>query len=276
MRGHEHPPPLSHPFRHSCAPPPSFLRRQEPAQPTTDRTTPNIRQRREAPQSGRREAEAHSSKAGRPDSCLRRNDGSVNPPTPTPAPFPNSSLPPSRGEVRWGVEAREPRTKPRSQPDPPPATPAPPSRHSCAGRNHPPPLNNPPPSPIHPSPLPGGRLGGGWESRASTAAVPHPIRHSCAGRNPRSRRPIAPIPSIRQRREAPRSGRREVGARSSAGMTESGCARGDLKSPTDIREPRLHHLFQRRVEREHPVADFVEPLLRVVDHAVDLHAYRAV
>ena len=61
-----------------------------------------------------------------------------------------------------------------------------------------------------------------------------------------------------------------------AGMTESARARGGLKSPTDVREPRLHHLFQRRVEREHPVADFVEPLLRVVDHAVDLHAYRAV
>ena len=91
-------------------------------------------------------------------------------------------------------------------------------------------------------------------------------------------------PDIR-RREAPRSGRREVGARSSEGGRLDSCLRrndgkrrdrGGLKSPTDVREPRLHHLFQRRVEREHPVADFVKSLLRVVDHAVDLHAYRAV
>ena len=40
---------------------------------------------------------------------------SRHPAQPTPTLFPNSSLPPFRGEVRWGVERREPRTKPRSQ-----------------------------------------------------------------------------------------------------------------------------------------------------------------
>ncbi len=71
--------------------------------------------------------------------------------------------------------------------------PAPPPRHSCAGRNprrqepaHPP----TPPSPIHPSPLLGGRLGGGWEApsgRRSNYAPPSPtppaataVRHSCS------------------------------------------------------------------------------------------------
>ena len=60
--------------------------------------------------------------------------------------LPNSSLPPSRGEVRWGVGRPEP---------PPPALQAPiahashspsslhPLRHSCAGRNH----RTPPTSP---------------------------------------------------------------------------------------------------------------------------------
>ena len=61
------------------------------------------------------------------------------------------------------------------------AIPAPPFRHSCAGRNHPP--QHPPPPPIHPSPLEGGRLGGGWKvasqhhrSPRATIAPPHPHR----------------------------------------------------------------------------------------------------
>ena len=121
-----------------------------------------------------------------------------------PYPFPNSSLPPTRGEVRWGVEASE--RPPASEwppalfqsaltipsslrplhhtyalsatpaplsviPVPPPSHPYPlhhtcaPLRHSCAGRNPPHPRihTSPTPSPIHPSPLPGGRLGGGWK-----------------------------------------------------------------------------------------------------------------
>ena len=60
------------PSRHSYAPPPSFLRRQEPT----------------APQ--------HS----------------------FPAPFPNSSLPPSRGEVRWGVRGRDRPLPPTFHPRP--------------------------------------------------------------------------------------------------------------------------------------------------------------
>ena len=59
------------------------------------------------------------------------------PPLP-PTPLPNSSLPPLRGEVRWGVRSHEPA---------PPIAPHP---------DHPHPTTTPPtPSPIHPSPLSG-------------------------------------------------------------------------------------------------------------------------
>ena len=66
---------------------------------------------------------------------------------PTPTPFPNSSLPPSRGEVRWGVGGCDrpppltfhPHTRaqdPSFAPPPPLAIRAPP-RHSCAPCCHP-------------------------------------------------------------------------------------------------------------------------------------------
>ena len=161
------------PFRHSCAPLPSFLRRQEPAPPI------------------------HRS-------CLRRNDGvgaGKNLPTPNAPTHPNA-----------------------------------PNQH--------PPTNSP--KKIHPSPLPGGRLGGGWEAasvyrrvsgRHALSVIPAqagthppppfplpsflrpspvipasplssflrrqeprpPIRHSCAGRNrvppPSFLRPPSVIPA---------------------------------------------------------------------------------
>ena len=91
-----------------------------------------------------------------------------------------------------------------------------PFRHSCASLSvipaqagtHPASPPRIPHSPIHPSPLPGGRLGGGWEVAsqrrplsptprspllipaassvitASPSVIPAPHRHSCAGRNP--------------------------------------------------------------------------------------------
>ncbi len=55
----------------------------------------------------------------------------------TPTPFPNSSLPPSRGEVRWGVRGCDrppPLTLPPPHPRPRSVIRAP-SRHPCAGRN---------------------------------------------------------------------------------------------------------------------------------------------
>ena len=68
-------------------------------------------------------------------SCLRRNDRgrvgrAIGTRTPSGAcwaevcsysrhPFPNSSLPPSRGEVRWGVRGRKPAHQPRCPPDHP-------------------------------------------------------------------------------------------------------------------------------------------------------------
>ena len=51
-----------------------------------------------------------------PPSFLRRQEPPRPAPSLAPAPFPNSSLPPSRGEVRWGVRSHEP---------PPPALHAP-------------------------------------------------------------------------------------------------------------------------------------------------------
>ncbi len=77
------------------APPPSFLRRQEPTAPLPSSLRPL-------------------------PSFLRRQEPALPPPSPPilnsfhqpPAsripPIPNSSLPPSRGEVRWGVGGREP------------------------------------------------------------------------------------------------------------------------------------------------------------------------
>ena len=99
---------------------------------------------------------------------------------PPPAPSPNSSLPPSRGEVRWGVRSHKPAppSVPRSDrlapgiftpiahSAPLPGAPALAADISPS----PPPTPRPPSSPIHPSPLPGGRLGGGETLQASTTS----------------------------------------------------------------------------------------------------------
>ena len=114
-----------------------------------------------------------------------------------------------------------------------------PLRHSCAGRNHhapPPPHLRPlsvipaqagtttttqqsPPSPIHPSPLPGGRLGGGWNAASHhhrpctpRSPTPLPIRHTRAPSVtptplPPHLRPspsfLRPFPSFLRRQEPP-------------------------------------------------------------------------
>ena len=76
-----------------------------------------------------------------------------------------------------------------------PTCPLPPIPHPIPSflRRQEPPIQSPPPSPIHPSPLPGGRLGGGWDTasrrhRSCPAPIihatscplplfPHPLRH---------------------------------------------------------------------------------------------------
>ncbi len=148
---------------------------------------------------GRNRANRHS--------CAGRNH--------PPSPFPNSSLPPKRGEVRWGVGGTErpPSVHPsppftrHSRAPPPPlsvipaqAGTAPPVIPAQAGTT-PTPL---PPSPIHPSPLLGGRLGGGWEA---------PSRHQRSSGRPRSPPrtpperihtpviPASPLPSFLRRQE---------------------------------------------------------------------------
>ena len=115
------------------------------------------------------------------------------------SPFPNSSLPPLRGEVRWGVGGHEPATT---------AVPAPIAHSTVSTRSAPLPSLLPlpsvipaqagtttttqlPPSPIHPSPL-SGEVRWGWEatSRRLRPCQPQPptqpptrgrrlSRHSC-------------------------------------------------------------------------------------------------
>ena len=85
-------------------------------------------------------------------------------------------------------------------------------RHFCAGRNPPTPTTTP--TPIHPSPLPGGRLGGGWRQRASASRPPTPDpsrRHPCTSLQHPDRPPIiprlthypCPLPSSFLRRQEP-------------------------------------------------------------------------
>ena len=82
--------------------------------------------------------------------------------------FPNSSLPPLRGEVRWGVRRREPRTNHTA-----PQSPAPLPSTAI-------------PAPQSPAPLPPNR-----HTRA-------PFRHSCAGRNDETHPPHPQSPVRRQ------------------------------------------------------------------------------
>ena len=81
-------------------------------------------------------------------SCVGRNLGSPTPPPP----FPNSSLPPSRGEVRWGVGRCEP---------PPPVPHAP--------------IAHPLPLPVIPAPLPVIPAQAGIQAISSVRCAPqHP------------------------------------------------------------------------------------------------------
>ena len=148
-----HQAPLAAPshFRHSCALSPSFLRRQEPGDfpvwraalphsagrphritPEQTQTNLNKPEHRQTPRPDRRAPRITPNK---PKKTILNT--SRHPTQPTPTLFPNSSLPPFRGEVRWGVGRREPRTKPRSQRRATSVVSAPPPRHSCAGRNPP-------------------------------------------------------------------------------------------------------------------------------------------
>ena len=157
-------------------------------------------------------------------SFLRRQEPTA-PQHSFPAPIPNSSLPPSRGEVRWGVRGREP--PPAAEPPPAPperihasVIPAPPPRHSCAGRNPPHPNTPfPPPSPIHPSPLPGGRLGGGWEAASHhqrPSGRPHPPERIHASAIPAPS--VIPAPAIAI--ICPSLAARPTGRRGASGTTK--------------------------------------------------------
>ena len=167
-----------------------------------------------------------SATRARSPSFLRRQEPTHQPPTPRkfiPPP------PPFRGEVRWGVRSTEPppervytSTIPTPNrhpcvPSPPPLRPIPviPAQAGIHAPQHPrhsrsvipaqagTHASNTYPKKIHPSPLLGGRLGGGWKapSRHQSVFTPppsllpttipaplqppplRPPRHSCAGRN---------------------------------------------------------------------------------------------
>ena len=102
--------------------------------------------------------------------------------------------------------------------------PSSPHRHSCASplviptplpvipaqagtHTHPTTRSTPTPSPIHPSPLPGGRLGGGWNAasqRANRAVPDRPHRTSVAPAPPSFLRPYrhsCVLPSFLRRQE---------------------------------------------------------------------------
>ena len=156
------PPPVAHtliahiaPFRHTRAPFPSFLRRQEPALAAGISPRPPAAQLSPLPQFI-------------PPPLSNCEEGKA------PHPSPNSSLPPSRGEVGggWEVTNRPHWSRTPQSPTPLPLcqsrTPDRSPRSPSASRARP---NRPPRSP----------------SRHSCA----PLRHSCAGRNPRTRRSAA-------------------------------------------------------------------------------------
>ena len=89
----------SHPSRHPCAPPSSFLRRQEPAPPP-----PSLRPPIVIPaQAG---TCAPTAIPAPPSSVIPAQAG-TNQHAPSKLPQENSSLPPFRGEVRWGVGSHE-------------------------------------------------------------------------------------------------------------------------------------------------------------------------
>jgi len=178
---------------------------------------------------------------------LRHSCAGRNPPHLNTHLHPNSSLPPSKEEVRRGWEAsseRQPPPIPRSLP-PSSLHLSPTPRSLLPSFLRPPPSflrgqeparlpqQPPPPSPIHPSPLPGGRLGGGWEVPSerqppsytpisprhfpASPVTPVPHRHSCAGRKPL--RAVAALlrPQLVGGAEAAWVGRRGAGARPRGG-----------------------------------------------------------
>ena len=104
-RPHHHTPPMPPPV--IPAPFPSFLRRQEPTPPPA---TPHPLSVIPA-QAGTRTPSRHSYAPPFRHSCAGRNPHHHTHPPPPP-PFPNSSLPPFRGEARWGVGGNEHTTAP--------------------------------------------------------------------------------------------------------------------------------------------------------------------
>ncbi len=175
------PPTPAPPTRHSRTPHPSVI----PAQAGTRAPNPSFL---------------------RPKPSFLRRQEPPPPPNPTP-PFPNSSLPPFRGEARWGVESTEP-----------PPAPAPPHPHPSFPRPHPsflrrqePPRPPTPHPPFPNSSLPPFRGEARWGVESTepppAPAPPHP---------PSFPPPSSVIPAPQSsflRRQEPRQGERgAVGA----------------------------------------------------------------
>ena len=156
---------------------PSFLRRQEP----TPILAPSPMHPSPLPggrlgggwnaASQRTSRAAPRSPMSRPSpSFLRRQE-----PSPTFAPSPMHPSPLPEGRLGGGWNAASQRTS-RAAPRSSTSRPCP----SFLRRQEPSPILAP--SPMHPSPLPGGRLGGGWEAapqHTSRAPLRSPTSHPC-------------------------------------------------------------------------------------------------
>ena len=178
--------------------------------------------------------------------------------------LPNSSLPPSRGEVRW-VVGRHECAPPLGRTTIAYATPI---RHSCAGRNPddlhrqcalqhpdgpPKPLPN---SPIHPSPLSGGRLGGGWGATSvrhrscrllfvtpapPLSSPPRPLPSFLRRQESTQRVPSPPTSNARRRRKSGLGGPSGCWAGTDGGERLGSCLRrndGESAGTTERRRPR--------------------------------------
>ena len=223
----EHAPPIARPPTAHAAPTPPFP-------PPSRHTRAPLRHSC----AGRNPRPSRHTRA--PPSFLRRQE----PLTPTPTLFPNSSLPPSRGEVRWGVGVPSVRHRSRAPRSPTPL----PLHHPHA----PPPVA---PCAPHPSFL-------------------HPLRHSCAGRNLTRWAPPALAPSLLRRRSGAGSPSEYRGAPQTleiawlpayAGMTERRAARSwrPIPHPTSSSEEAseyalacLRHRHAARGARPGPCSEY--------------------
>ena len=219
---------LRRPPRHSCAalppsflhPLPSFLRRQEPTLPTLAKPC----HRQPPPHSGAPRTTLNKSEQTRTNLNAAKRPDQIGSP-------PNRPQHPEKN-------------KPEHRRRPPSAIPTPPTlRHSHASLPVIPaspfssflrrqePTQHPRPSPIHPSPLSGGRLGGGWEA---AIVLPRSLCHPHTRAHDPSFAPLPVIPAQAGTRRSPAFGARLniSTARPSRLCAAAGCSAPGRAPPT--------------------------------------------